>query len=334
MSGGLPLLFSRLSDAVTALVAAAAPSLAAIRIGPNRHITGIAWGGDRLITADQLLPMQDAYTVVLPDGAIVPARPGPRDPACNLALLLMDAAETRPVLAAGHIPDVGDLVLVLTADFDARPTMRLAAVHRLARGPTGEVASIVLDLPNEKAGQGGAVLDARGRLIGMAGAGPGGDAIALPYQSMARLPAPAAADRLRAVARPGPGEGAGAQPGEAPPPGPKPALARRVLRADGSRRGWLGVALQPITVPEPLVPRAGQGSGRMVVNITPGGPADKAGLHIGDVLLALDGYSASGPHALRAFLGAESIGARIEVRLLRDGAIQTAHLTVAEQPGD
>jgi S1-C subfamily serine protease len=330
MSGGLPLLFSQLSDAVTALVAAAAPSLAAIRIGPNRHITGIAWGDDRLITVDQLLPMQDAYTVVLPNGAIVPARPGPRDPACNLALLLMDAAGTRPALAAGQIPDVGDLVLVLTADLDARPAMRLAAVHRLARGPTGEVASIVLDLPSEKAEQGGAVLDSGGRLIGMAGAGPGGDAIALPYQSMARLAVPTAADRLHAVARPG----AGAQAGEAPPPGPKPALARRVSRADGSRRGWLGVALQPITVPEPLVPRAGQGSGRMVVNITPGGPADKAGLHIGDVLLALDGYSASGPHALRAFLGAGSIGAKVEVRLLRDGAIQTANLTVAEQPGD
>ena len=328
MSGGLPLLFSQLSDAVTALVAAAAPSLAAIRIGPNRHITGIAWGEDRLITVDQLLPMQDAYTVVLPNGAIVPARPGPRDPACNLALLLMDAAGTRPILAAGHIPDVGDLVLVLTADFDARPTMRLAAVHRLARAPTGEIAGIVLDLPNEKVGQGGAVLDSGGRLIGMAGAGPGGDAIALPYQSMARLVAPMAADRLNAGARPG------GQPGEAPPSGPKDALGRRVSRSDGSRRGWLGVALQPITVPEPLVPRAGQGSGRMVVNITPGGPADKAGLHIGDVLLALDGHSASGPHALRAFLGAGSIGAKIEVRLLRDGAIQTAHLTVTEQPGD
>jgi S1-C subfamily serine protease len=71
----------------------------------------------------------------------------------------------------------------------------------------------------------------------------------------------------------------------------------------------------------------------MVVSVTKGGPAELAGLRVGDVLLALNGTSASGPHALRAFLDSEQVGSVVEVRLLREGNVQTAHLTVAAQPG-
>jgi putative serine protease PepD len=69
-----------------------------------------------------------------------------------------------------------------------------------------------------------------------------------------------------------------------------------------------------------------------VVSITRGGPADRAGLRSGDVLLALDGSSTSGNHALRAFLAPERIGAEVEVRLMRDGLIHTTLLTIAAQP--
>jgi serine protease Do len=99
-------------------------------------------------------------------------------------------------------------------------------------------------------------------------------------------------------------------------------------------RGWLGLALQPITVPDVLVAQTGQTSARMVVSITRGGPAEKAGLQVGDVLLALNGTGATGAHALRAFLASERIGSSIEVKLLRDGAMLTTHLTVAAQPAE
>jgi S1-C subfamily serine protease len=99
-----------------------------------------------------------------------------------------------------------------------------------------------------------------------------------------------------------------------------------------NRRGWLGVSLQPITVPEGLAQRAGQRTARQVVSITRGGPADRAGLRAGDVLLALDGSSTSGNHALRAFLVPEKIGSQVQVRLMRDGLVHTTVLTIAAQP--
>ncbi len=91
--------------------------------------------------------------------------------------------------------------------------------------------------------------------------------------------------------------------------------------------------MQPITVPDQLAGRAGQTSGRMVVSITKGGPAEVAGMRVGDVLLALNGTSTSGPHALRAFLEGDRIGTTVDVRLLRDGSVLTTSLTIAAQPG-
>ena len=81
-----------------------------------------------------------------------------------------------------------------------------------------------------------------------------------------------------------------------------------------------------------VMPERTRETARQVVSITRGGPADMAGLKSGDVLLALDGASTSGNHALRAFLVPERIGSQVEVRLMRDGLVHTATLTIAAQP--
>src|SRR6185312_5755718 len=142
------------------------------------------------------------------------------------------------------------------------------------------------DLPANLLAEGGPVLDARGGLLGMAITGAQGEAMVVPYAAISRF-----LDPLTNM---------------------KAAPHAQI----GTRRGWLGVALQPINVPDTLRPVAGQTSGRMVVSITPSGPAEHAGLRLGDVLLAIDGQSVSGQNALRTFLGPDRIGSTIEVRLM------------------
>jgi S1-C subfamily serine protease len=139
------------------------------------------------------------------------------------------------------------------------------------------------------------VLDAAGCLLGMAIVGAGDEATVIPHAAMVRM------------LDPGQGQMFG-------------------------RRGWLGVALQPITVPEAMRSAVGQASGRMVVSLAPSGPAELAGLRPGDILLSLDGHSVTGAHALRAFLGPERVGRQVEVRLMREGQVETRQLTIAPQP--
>ncbi len=308
------------SNAVAGLVAGGAALVAAIRIGPNRHITGLHWSTDTIITADQSLPAQNSYSLILGSGAVVAARPGPRDPSLNLAVLRLETPIAPPDTTTGADLAVGGLVLLLGASFDGSATARLGLIHARARG---NGASTLLDLRATAAEAGGAVLDMNGRLLGVATPTASDQLALVSCAEVAGLSQPGGTVPHQAPA----------QPAAQPTPGAQTNGARVTNGAtNGSGRGWLGVALQPITVPEPLVPRAGQTSGRMVVNITNGGPADLAGLRVGDVLLALNGYSASGSHALRAFLGADRIGTQIEVRLLRDGAVLNTLLTVAGQP--
>ena len=304
----MTLALSSLSDTIAALAAAAAPWLAAIRVGADTHVTGIAWADGLVATTDRALPARDGYTVILSGGTIVAAKLLHREPSLDLALLVLDRLYAITPLPAAPPPLVGSLTVLVAADFDATPIVRLAVVHRQARaGGQGTM----LDLTEARVEPGALVLDADGAVLGMAHIETGGAVTIVPYGTIARLVENAARPAL-----------------------PRPAGAPRPMTGaiPNGRRGWFGIALQPITVPEPLVPRAGQTSGRLVVGITAGGPAEQAGLRVGDVLLSLDGHSTSGPKSLRGFLGSSKIGNRVEVRVLRDAAVANTWLTVAEHP--
>lgn len=285
---------THLSDALAARVAAAAPLVAAIRVGPNRHISGIVWQPDLVITSDQLLPPHEVCTVVLPGGTLTAAHPVRRDGVANVAALRLDGSASSTAAITPGEARLGAMALAVGADAEARPTVRLAVVHRMVQ-PGGHERAALLDIAAQLVEQGGPVLDAAGRLLGMATTALNDQVMVVPYGAIARM-----LDPLRG-------------------------------QLDG-RRGWLGAALQPISVPEGIRQIAGQSSGRMVISLAPSGPAELAGLRPGDILLSLDGHSVSGPHALRALLGPERIGKQVEIRLVRDGQVQARPLVVAPQP--
>lgn len=306
-------MFAQLSASIAAITEATAPLLAAVRAAPNRHVPAIRWRSDLLVTCDQALPALDSFTLVLAGGGIAEARTVRRDAALGLAALRLTGggpvAAPVPVLPV----EAGRLVLVLGVAFDASPTVRLAAIHQVGTAHRGNgAATIVLDLPADRFDAGSAVIDAGGGILGMASLDPAGTAIVIPHAVLAAFLEP--------------------QLDAGRPEAAIPAAAAAAPSPAAGQRGWLGVALQPTTLPDLLRPLAGQRSGRMVINITPNGPADHAGLRIGDVLLALDGQSVTGSHTLRGVINAERIGRQLEVRILRDGAIHTVPLVVAAQP--
>ncbi len=305
------------SQSLSRIAASAKARLCAIRTGPNRHISGLLCEGNLIVTCDQALPAFDRYSIVLPNGAVAASRPGERNPGVNLALLPLEAdwQVANPPIAESP---VGALAIVIGADSDASPVVRLTVVHRLLRTAYG--LAPILDMSAERIDAGSLVVDAEGSLIGLAAVGPNGEAMVIPSTVIGQM-----LIQGQAVGKALPP----AFPALAPSPSPPPVVSPIV----SGKRAWLGVALQPITVPDALAARAGQGSGRMVVSVTRGGPAEMAGLRVGDVLLALNGTSASGPQALRAFLAPERIGSTIEIKLLRDGNVVTTHMTVASQPG-
>jgi S1-C subfamily serine protease len=113
------------------------------------------------------------------------------------------------------------------------------------------------------------------------------------------------------------------------------ATLRRVVEALVAHghvpRGYLGVATFPVRLPTGGAQGAGEAGALLVTAVVEGSPAAKAGLLLGDAIVAFGGEPVADPHALLAQLEPERIGAAVAVRLVRAGAPMELTLTVGSR---
>ncbi|MBV9583983.1 MAG: serine protease [Alphaproteobacteria bacterium] len=298
MSDQTPDILTQLSAAVAARSTAAAPLVASLHAARGRIRSATLWRPDVAIASEQVLPRGDTAELVLADGRHVAAQVAGRDRGTNIAALRLPTPVeiAPPILGEAQL---GGLVLTLAADAAGAPLVRLAVVrglgpawHSLAGGRIDR--RILLDLAVSRREEGGPVFDATGRLLGISTGGPGGRALVIPAATIERV---------------------------------VPAL----LAQGRIDRGWLGAALHPVLLPD-AVKAGGQERGLMVMRVAPDGPAGKAGVIPGDILLALDGAAAARPTEIARRLGPESVGRQVELRLLRAGAVQTLAVSITPRP--
>jgi len=100
------------------------------------------------------------------------------------------------------------------------------------------------------------------------------------------------------------------------------------------RRGWLGVKIQQVTpdIAESLGLK--DAAGAMIAGITDGGPADKAKIRAGDIILKFDGLDVKEMHTLPRIVADAEVGKQVPVVLWRDGKELTLQTTLAERPAD
>jgi S1-C subfamily serine protease len=98
-------------------------------------------------------------------------------------------------------------------------------------------------------------------------------------------------------------------------------------------RGWLGLGLQPVLVPDAaLQAEAGQSQGLMVMSVSKDGPAAQAHLHAGDILVKIAGVSVTSPSAVAQSLGPDSVGKPVELHLIRADKPLSIAVTVGIRP--
>jgi len=289
----------QLSDSLVAQTLAASQATVAIRSSSRWQVSGILWQPDVVVTSEQSLPERGDYEVAVAHQPAVSATVAGRDAGTNVAVLrLSQPLPFRARRATNVEPRVGAIALAVGAGAAGAASVRLGIVS--AVGPQwhsragGRIERrIVVDARLARAEEGGPVIDADGALLGMSTFGPRGQVLVIPSATLERVVP--------------------------------------VLLKDGLiRRGWLGLALHPVAVPDTLREAAGQGSGMMVMSIIEGGAGAEAGVMAGDILLTLDGTSAVGQ--LRTVLDADSIGRNVDLRLVRGGAITTLRATISPEP--
>jgi S1-C subfamily serine protease len=287
------------SEAMADRIAAAASFVVGIH-GTPRPRSGILWRPDVVLMSEQVLAESPASLAVVRAGQTVAATLAGRDPGSNVAVLKLQTPLNGPSPAAAEAPlRVGNLTLVAGADDAGRPTARLAMVHTIGDAwhsmAGGRIdAYIRLDC-GLGPDEGGPVLSLGGSVIGMSTSGPRRRTIVIPTATLNRVVDP--------------------------------------LLADGRiARGWLGIGLQPVVIPDTFRQSAGQESGLMVVSLASGAPAEAAGVLPGDIILEIDGTTVTRPRALSAAMSPDRIGKAVVLRLLRAGAIQTLSAIIAARP--
>jgi S1-C subfamily serine protease len=288
---------AQFSNALVARAEAAKSAVVAIRLAHGRHITGMAWQSDMVVASEQSLPRKDDFEITA-GGAVVTAKIAGRDPSTNIAMLRLATPLPPPLITAGEAR-TGAIALAIGADGAGGTSARLGLVN--LAGPEWHSSRgglidrrIVLDVGLARREEGGPVFDAAGGCLGMSTFGPRGQVIVIPTATIERI---------------------------------VPQLA-----SDGHiARGWLGVALQAVAVPDALRESADQSSGLMVMSVVEGGPAAQAGIVAGDIILSVDGTAAHRFRKIARHFGADSIGRKTDLRLIRGGAVMTVQTTIAER---
>jgi S1-C subfamily serine protease len=291
-----------LSNALAQETERAAQSIVAIHTEARGSSSGVVWRPGVILTAEHALRRDEEIQVILPDGRTLPATLAGRDASTDLAVLkcaeAVSAVETSDVSAIKP----GSLALVVGRTRASGPVAALGSISLVAserRSWTGAalVPYIRVDVGLQPTAVGGAVIDASGRFIGIATprfARFG--AIAVPATTVNRV-----ADTL--------------------------------LEKGRIPRGYLGVGLQTIQLPESLrrLLQGDQKTAVIVLEVEPDGPAHKVGFVIGDILGSVGGKPVTRVEDVHAQLATETIGKSLAVKFVRGGALQETTIVVGER---
>ena len=265
--------------------------------------SGVHWRSGVIVTADHTIRREDEITVILPDNRTVTATLAGRDTSTDLAVLRLETTDF-PTATIGDVDSlkVGNIVLALGRSSDRSLTASWGVVSakggawRTWRG--GQIDQLLLpDLTLYPGMDGGPLVDTSGCVVGINTAG-------LSRRSDVTIP-------VSTVNR----------------------VVNQLLEAGHIKRGYLGVGMQPVRLPDVLKTQLNLSSagGAIAVNIEAGGPADQAGMLLGDVIVTLDDTPINDTYDVIAMLGSQSVGKTIKAQVIRGGALIELTITVGEK---
>ncbi|HEX7113759.1 MAG TPA: trypsin-like peptidase domain-containing protein [Steroidobacter sp.] len=299
-----------LSQSLVDAVSSAGRALVSIHARPRIPSTGIVWRTGTIVTADHTIRNEEGVRVTLDDGRTIDAAIGGRDPATDLAVLTVNAANAtqHPTAALGDSDAMrtGHLVLALgRASRDVSAALGIVsstvAAQSRARGSGALDRLFRLDVSIYDGFSGGALVNAGGEIVGLTTSGFGrGAAMAIPARAVTRI-------------------------------------AEQLLEGGRVRRGHLGVAMQPVRLAPAQARALGEGiendTGLIVIGVEPDGTAAQAGVLVGDIVVLVGNSPVRDVDDVLAAMANTGVGQPLTLGLVRGGAPVDVTVQLGERPG-
>src|SRR5579862_565216 len=297
-----------LSNALASATEQAAANVVAVHSESRGSASGVVWRSGVIVTSEHALRRDEDIRVTLADGRVAQATLVGRDPSTDLAVLKCAEIEGISAIVTANVGDPaslkpGSLILAVGRTRASGPVAAFGAVSLVAperKTWTGVSLTpyIRLDVSIQPTAVGGVVIDSSGKIFGV---------ITPRFGRFGSTLTPAATVS---------------------------SVVDTLLEKGRIPRGYLGVGLQPVRVPEALrqTLKRDERTAVIVLEIEPNSPANNAGLMIGDIIVSLGGNTVSRLEDIHSKLHGSAIGKPFAIGFVRGGALQEAQITVAERP--
>lgn len=259
-----------------------------------------------IVTNDHVVQGATDIEVTLSGGRETKAELVGSDPKTDIAVIKVAGAKDLPILklADSQGVGVGDFVLAVGNPFGLRQTVTFGIVSGTGRGGLGieELEDFIqTDASINPGNSGGALVNLNGDLIGIntaivsGGGGNQGIGFAVP-SNMARH------------------------------------VMEQIREHGKVIRGWMGVVIQPVTRELAEAMKLGDTVGALIADVTPGSPAEKAGLQRGDVVTELNGQRVEDSRALQLKIASSAPGEKVNLKTVRNGSSKNVTVALGEAP--
>jgi Do/DeqQ family serine protease len=258
-----------------------------------------------ILTNHHVVEAADEIEVALIDGKKLKAKAVGSDPETDIAVLQVEGGPV-PAITFGDADAlrVGDVVLAIGNPFGVGQTVTMGIVSALGRSQLGINTFenfIQTDAAINPGNSGGALIDSAGNLVGINTAiysrsgGSLGIGFAIPASSAKQV-------------------------------------MEQIIQTGGVTRGWIGVEAREITPEMSESFRMGATTGVLIEGVLRGGPAERAGLKPGDILVAIEGKPVKDPNAMLNLVAALVPGKHASIKLRRDNKDVDVQVAVGKRP--
>jgi S1-C subfamily serine protease len=297
-SGALLAFSNHLADAI----AHAGQAIVAVNARHRMGSSGIHWQSGIIVTADHTVKRDEEITVLLPDSRTVTATLAGRDSGTDLAILKLEESHL-PVADIGDSTSlrVGHMVLAIGRSSENGLCASMGVISALSgtwrTWHGGKIDQFIRpDLMLYPGFSGGPLVDTQGQIVGINTSGPRRMTLTIPASTVNRILA-------------------------------------QLLQKGRISRGYLGVGMQPVQLPDSLkqslnLPSNG---GVIVISVEPGSPADQAGVLIGDIVVKLGDRLINDIGDVHHTLDPDQVGKPLNAQVIRGGALVEFTIIVGER---